>query len=211
MKLIANGIVLAALSVSLAGCEGISLSFTRQAPAAGAAPAAAGGPAMAADDPAAEEKEPPLNYMAGSAVRGDDGSSSGSGAVDTALELSRKYAEVAEQLMAAQKANKDLTQDNRKLLAQVAKQEMAIAQAQKELDDANEQIMEQKRALQEWKKNVLGFREDMERYEEVQIDALKKILQLLNGEAGPARGASVTKPTLSAKDASSESTGKSSG
>jgi len=204
------GIPLVALPVLLAGCEGVRLSFSRPGGPDGPAAAEQAAGTRPAATPAPEPQEPPLDYMAGSAVRDDDGGGK-NGAVDTALELSRKYAAVAEQLMETQKTNKALTQENRKLLSQVAQLEDAVAQAQKELGDANDEIMEQKRALQEWKNNVMGFRRDMEQYEEAQIDALRKILMLLNGETAPAAGGPIAKPSLSVKDASSDPTGKNSG
>ena len=47
--------------------------------------------------------------------------------------------------------------------------------------------------------------------QEAQLDALRKILMLLNGETAPTKNASAPKSTLSAKDASGDSSDKQNG
>ena len=190
MRLGIPGIAIVALAGWQAGCEQFSL-----APAQPPTPVAR--PAVAR--PAANDAgNPPLGYMAGSAVRGAPG---GPSAVATALELSEKYAKVAEELLEAQKANKAVAQENKKLLAQMARLQMELEQLGKELADANETVVEQEKKLQEWKKNVLGFRTEMQQAQQVQLDALRKIMVLLGGQEVRPKAPPAGKPAISSKDA----------
>jgi hypothetical protein len=125
------------------------------------------------------------DYLGASAVRGDE-QTVGQGAVDVALEWSKKYAQATEQLMEAQKAEKELREENKRLLAQVAKLQIQADQSQKEVQEANEMLVELGKELREWKNNVMGYRNDMLQAQQVQMDALRKIMVLLGGEAAPA-------------------------
>ena len=197
MKRIIRGLGIVVMSACLAGCEQFSFSFgLPKAPA----------PAPAEDTP--EQKAPsprPLKYMADSAIQGEAG---GSDALGTALELSRKYAEVAEQLLEAQKAQKALAEESKQLQVQTARLEGELSQARKELNDANEQIMEQKRMLQQWRDNVLGFRKEMQLAQQTELDALRKILLLLGGQVETAKEGPADTPASTAEGISSDASQK---
>lgn len=171
MRVGSKWIVIVVVAGMLAGCEQLAFFHGRES-----APA----------EPPAEQSPPAeapgrANYMADSAVRGDDNSQN-EGAVDVALEWSKKYAKAAEQLVEAQKANQQLTEKNKKLLAELAKAQVQLEEAQKELADANEMILQLGKQNREWRKNVLGFREELLQAEKVQLDKLQKIIVLLGGE-----------------------------
>ncbi|MCD6304141.1 MAG: hypothetical protein J7M21_04180, partial [Planctomycetes bacterium] len=183
----------AALALAAAGCDRLGMTSTN--------------PQVAQTSPAASQcgrntntkaQAAQAEFMADTAVRGDQ-ATDGQGAVDVALEWSKKYAQAAEQLLAAQKENKQLREDNKKLLAQVAKLQIQLEQSQSELDQANEMLVEMGKQLREWKTNVMGFRQEMQQAQQVQMEALKKILLLLSP------GGAETEPTssesaVSAKD-----------
>ena len=189
------GIGLAALW--LAGCEQMSsMSWRRSAPAP--APAS---PATAGPQPVVR-KAGPADYLAGTAVKADS-DAAGQGAVDVALEWSRKYAQASDALMTAQKEIKNLHEANKQLSAQTARTQIQLEQSQKELAEANDMLVEMGKELREWKANVLGFRNEMQQAQQVQMDAIKKIMVLLGGEVVPA-GRSAEKPAVSAKEAAGE-------
>ena len=57
-----------------------------------------------------------------------------------------------------------------------------LEQAEKELSEANDLLVAMQRSLDNWKKDVLGFREEMRQAEEAQMKALVKVLSLLGAE-----------------------------
>jgi len=161
------------------GCE--PMGWSPMQPAQQPAPV----PAAAQAKPASAPDGGRADYLGASAVRGDE-QTAGQGAVDVALEWSKKYAQATEQLLEAQKSEKELREENKRLLAQVAKLQVQADQSQKEVQEANEMLVELGKELREWKNNVMGYRNDMLQAQQVQMDALRKIMVLLGGEAAPA-------------------------
>lgn len=161
------------------GCEPMGWGPSQPPAAPPPAAAAQARPATAPDNGRAD-------YLSSSAVRGDEQTAAGQGAVDVALEWSKKYAQATEQLLEAQKGEKELREENKRLLAQVAKLQVQADQSQKEVQEANEMLVELGKELREWKNNVMGYRNDMLQAQQVQMDALRKIMVLLGGEAAPA-------------------------
>lgn len=103
-------------------------------------------------------------------------------AVESAIELSEKYAKLSEQAAALRGKNQDLITENTQLKKQVASLEVKLKQAQKELTEANDLLIEMRIELNNWKTDVLGFRNEMRQAEEAQLEALLKILKILGGE-----------------------------
>ncbi len=64
-----------------------------------------------------------------------------------------------------------------------------LQQTQKELAEANDLLIEMRIELNNWKTDVLGFRDEMRDAETAQLQTLFRILQVLGGQvdAGPAR------------------------
>ena len=160
------------------GCEPMGWGPVQPAQPPAAQAAAQAKPATAPDTGRAD-------YLGAAAVRGDE-QTAGQGAVDVALEWSKKYAQATEQLLESQKAEKELREENKRLLAQVTKLQIQADQSQKEVQEANEMLVELGKELREWKNNVMGYRNDMLQAQQVQMDALRKIMVLLGGEAAPA-------------------------
>ena len=57
-----------------------------------------------------------------------------------------------------------------------------LKQAQKELNEANILLIEMRVELNNWKVDILGFRDEMRDAEKAQLEALLKILKALGGE-----------------------------
>lgn len=134
--------------------------------------------------PAAAPVQPPpqppgdASYLAKSGVQGDGAD----GAVDSALELSKKNAQLSEELLRSQQQRYELEErvrttdsDNQKLKSQ-------LELAHKELSEANQMLVDMRRELEGWKTNVLGFREEMREAQKSQMEALRKVLILLGAE-----------------------------
>ncbi len=123
---------------------------------------------------------------ASSAKRFQDTPLEGRTAVESAIELSEKYARLSDQTIALREENQRLTTDNEALLQQIATLEAKLMQTQKELGEANELLIEMLTELNNWKTNILGFRGEMRDAARAQLEALLKVLEILGGEADAA-------------------------
>ena len=104
-------------------------------------------------------------------------------ALDSAREWSKKYAILADSHMKLQRARQASVDDNRKLTDQLAKSKQDLSQARKELSAANSMLGELNKELARWKRDVLGFRQELRRAQKVQISLMSRIVVLLGGEA----------------------------
>jgi chromosome segregation ATPase len=104
-------------------------------------------------------------------------------AVESAIELSEKYARLSDQTIALREENQQLVTENDALQQQIAALEAKLRQSQKELGEANELLIEMLTELNNWKTNILGFRGEMRQAAKAQLEALLKVLEILGGEA----------------------------
>lgn len=111
-------------------------------------------------------------------------------AVDSAIELSQKYAELSEEAAVLRQKNQSFIAENRHLKNRAAALEAELQQTQKELTEANDLLREMLIELNNWKTDVIGFRGEMREAEKVQLETLLKILKVLGGEVKekPAEG-----------------------
>ncbi len=124
----------------------------------------------------------------------------GETAVESALIWSEKYAEAVERLVRMQQENRQLAESNRKQTGRISDLRQELAQCQKELAEANAMLIEMGGELEKWKANVLGFRQEMRKADEVQLIALYKVLRLLGGEIPEVPEETSAVPTASAED-----------
>ncbi len=121
-----------------------------------------------------------------------EGSSAGSlTQVESSLLLSEKYAAIAVESEKIRQENKRLIDENVALNKQNAELKAQLEQALKELKEANTMLVDMRVEINNWKNNVLGFRDEMRASQKAQLEALLKIMQLLGGEA-PANTVSAT-------------------
>ena len=148
-----------------------------------------------------------VTYLRDTSVKSETGSEGG-GAVEDALKWSEKYSRVIEELVRTQQQKQQVEDQNRKAAADLAKLHADMEQYKKELGEANTMMLEMRQELDKWKSNVLGFRDEMRKAQTAQLDALRKILELLGGEAPKLTGQPTTQPAgghaLGTKDASRE-------
>jgi chromosome segregation ATPase len=156
-------IVLAGVATALGGCEGLIERVQ-----ATAAPE----PAKAADG---------AEYIDTASVKSEE-EGDGSTAVQSALVWSEKYSQAVEKIVELQNANRQGEQEARQQQNANAMLKAELAQCQKELNDANSMLMEMQGELDQWKKNVLGFRQEMRDAQEAELVALRKVLGLLGGD-----------------------------
>lgn len=118
----------------------------------------------------------------GIAKRFQESASQGPTAVESAIELSKKYVEVSEEAALLRQKNQQLVAENSRLEDQVTDLNAQLQQAQKELTEANDLLIEMRIELNNWKTDILGFRDEMRDAEKAQLKALLKILNALGGE-----------------------------
>ena len=116
------------------------------------------------------------------ARRFQESSSQGSTTVESALELSEKYAILSAETNMLRQNNQSLTLENQKLKEQLVTIQKQLQQTQNELNEANEIMISMRAELNNWKKDVLGFRDEMRNAEKAQIEALLKIMKVLGGD-----------------------------
>jgi predicted nuclease with TOPRIM domain len=102
--------------------------------------------------------------------------------VESAIELSEKYAKLSEQAAVLQQKNQAFIAENRRLKEQVAPLKAQSQQLQKELAEANDLLVEMRIELNNWKVDILGFRDEMRDADKAQLQALLKIFNILGGE-----------------------------
>jgi hypothetical protein len=104
-------------------------------------------------------------------------------AVESAIELSDKYARLSEEAALLRQQNRVAVTKNQQLENQVDDLHAKLDQTQKELSEANHLLIETRIELNNWKVDILGFRDEMRDAETAQLEALVKILRALGGEA----------------------------
>jgi chromosome segregation ATPase len=114
--------------------------------------------------------------------RFQESSSQGSTAVESALELSEKYSILSTETNMLRQNNKNLTNENQKLREQLVTIQKQLQQTQNELKEANEVMINMRSELNNWKKDVLGFRDEMRNADKAQLEALLKIMKVLGGD-----------------------------
>jgi len=100
----------------------------------------------------------------------------------TAAPLRAQLIKQLNECIKLQKKNQELSEANRRLTAETKTLTADLTQATRELNDANAMLAELKKELDKWKKDVLGFREEMRLAQRTQLDLMKKLVVLLGGE-----------------------------
>jgi hypothetical protein len=102
--------------------------------------------------------------------------------VESAIALSDKYAKLSEEASALRQQKQNLDVENQRMKEELQVCRSHLEQAQKELSEVNDLLVEMRVELNNWKQDVLGFRDEMRDAEKAQLEALLKILKLLGGE-----------------------------
>lgn len=103
-------------------------------------------------------------------------------AVDSAMELSQKYAKLSAEAAVMHQENQDLITRNRQIKDLNTALKAQLQQTQKELTEANDLMIEMRIELNNWRTDILGFRDEMRDADTSQLQALLRILKILGGE-----------------------------
>ena len=111
-----------------------------------------------------------------------DSNPEGPTALESAIELSKKYAVLSDEVTTLKLKKQTLEKENSQLKQQASVLEQDLNQAQKELAEANDLLIEMRIELNNWKAEILGFRDEMRRADKAQLETLVEILKVLGGE-----------------------------
>ena len=137
--------------------------------------------------PISPTRQPPQKSViqppsASVAKRFQDANSISPTAVESAVQLSQKYAKLSAESTVLQQENQDLITKNIQLKDQNAALRTQLQQTQKELTQANDLMIEMRIELNNWKTDILGFRNEMRDADSAQLQALLRIINILGGE-----------------------------
>ena len=93
-----------------------------------------------------------------------------------------EFAKLTQEAAVLRRQNEDFIAKNRQLSEQVVSLDAQLQQAQKELAEANSLLIEMRVELNNWKADILGFRNEMRNAETAQLETLLRILQVLGGQ-----------------------------
>ena len=108
--------------------------------------------------------------------------SEGSTVVESAMKLSGEYARLTQEAAILRRQNEDFIAKNRQLNDQAVSLDVQLKQTQKELAEANSLLIEMRIELNNWKTDILGFRNEMRNAETAQLETLLRILKVLGGQ-----------------------------
>ncbi len=137
--------------------------------------------------------------------RFQESNTKGQTAVDSAIELAKEHARLSEETSALRQKNQGLIAENRQLKDRIAALEPELTQTKKELTEANDLLIEMRIELNNWKADILGFRDEIRYADKAQLEALLRILTVLGGEIKTEasqeqdRGSTKTLPTKQRK------------
>lgn len=192
---------IALLALAAAGCDQLAVR-PRPAAAEPVAPASAPAPEdsrelAARDEPPASARPRQAEYLRDLAVHSEDRTGRAT-AVEEALEWMKKYSRAAEQLTDLQEANRRLENENQRHLAEIARLRTELDSMKQQLSEADSMLVAMRKELDAWKENVLGFREEIRRADQAQIEALQRVLVLLGGEIPDEAQAATTRQSVAA-------------
>lgn len=103
-------------------------------------------------------------------------------AIDSAIKLAQKNSELSEKMTVLNQKNHELIAENQNLKDRLTTLEPELKQVNKELTDANDLLIKMTIELNNWKTDILGFREEIRDADKAQLNSLLKILKVLGGE-----------------------------
>jgi septal ring factor EnvC (AmiA/AmiB activator) len=137
------------------------------------------GPAEVILQPDFTEKQ---SRYAGMPKRFQESAPQGPTVVESAMELSKKYAKLSDEAAVLRSEKQNLIVENRHFKEKLIASEARLKQAQKELTEANDLLIQMRIELNSWKVDVIGFRDEMRQADKAQLETLLKILKVLGGE-----------------------------
>jgi DNA anti-recombination protein RmuC len=102
--------------------------------------------------------------------------------VETAIEISEKYVKLTEEASLLREQNNQLNKQNNELITENDNLNTTLSQTEQELKEANDMLIDMRIELNNWKVDVLSFRDEMRNADKAELQALLKILKTLGGD-----------------------------
>ncbi len=116
------------------------------------------------------------------ALRFQEGTDHSQTVVQSAVELSEKYSALSEEMVALRQENHALATENAELKLRIEVLEQDLSQCEGELNETNALLLDMLGELNEWKSDVLDYRNEMRDSAKAQMNALLKILSMMGAE-----------------------------
>jgi len=136
-------------------------------------------PSTVAFEPKADEERPKTTDVP---KRFQEPGARGPTVVESAMELSEKYAKLSDEASSLREKIQNLTAENNRLKEQLTDTETRLQKAEKELTETNDLLVQMRIELNNWKVTILGFRNEMRDAQKAQLEAMMKILSALGAE-----------------------------
>jgi len=114
--------------------------------------------------------------------RFQSGQEENSSAVQNAVMWAQRYEEMSLKNNELREQNNRLFLENNQLKTDVDRMRASLESTRKELDEANAFLQQMHVELNQWKSDVLGFRDEMRQAQRAELEALAKILRVLGAE-----------------------------
>ena len=102
--------------------------------------------------------------------------------IESAVEISEKYAQASAEIAELKEKNKFMQNENKQITTKLVQTQAKLEKTKQELTEANELIMDMRIEINNWKTDVLGFRDEMRQADIAQLQTLQKVLEILGGE-----------------------------
>ena len=99
------------------------------------------------------------------------------------IQWAHRYEELSVGNNALRETNHELMLENNQLKQQIDAIKSELEQTKNDMTEANEFLGQMHLELNKWKTDVLGFRQEIRQAQQVQIEALGKILRVLGAES----------------------------
>jgi hypothetical protein len=103
-------------------------------------------------------------------------------AVQNAVIWAQKYEDLSIRNNELREQNNKLYLENQRLNRETDKLKTELEQTRKELSEANAFLQQMHLELNEWKSDVIGFRDEIRQSQKAQLEALSKVLSVLGAE-----------------------------
>lgn len=114
--------------------------------------------------------------------RFQSGNEEDTGAVQNAVMWAQRYEEMSLKNNELREQNNRLFLENNQLKTDADRLRASLESTRRELDEANAFLQQMHVELNQWKSDVLGFRDEMRQAQQAQLEALAKILRVLGAE-----------------------------
>ncbi len=183
MRITLKKIAIVTLCVLLGGCAGDMAFGRREVRSPAVRSAGRSRPVTVAQTPAPPVAASGARHLAKESIRHDVGRRRTDGTVEQVMSLMKEKADLAQDLVKAERLTHKLKGDNRQMASQISALKQKISQYQKSLRDAEAEVIAANKAIDRWKRQVTGMNDLQNEAHASQMRALERVLKALGVES----------------------------